>query len=303
MTVESRRISIVIPTYGREEILVDTVRLLLGLVDRADELLIVDQTPRHDPATEAALRELEARGEVRVLRLREPSITHAMNVGLLEATGDQVIFVDDDIRPFETLVIAHRAMYANREVKLVAGRVLQPWHVDGTRPLDRLASEEPGMVEEFIGCNFSVDRRWALQIGGFDERFLKVAYRYEAEFADRARRAGVTVAFAPRAALYHLRAQRGGTRSFGDHLRTLGPAHAVGGYYFLLRARPAGWFRQFVSGPVRSVATRYHLKRPWFIPVMLLSQLTGLVWAIGLWAMGPKLIRLEAGGLKSPRVE
>lgn len=213
MTDESRRISIVIPTFGREEILVDTVRLLLELVDRADELLIVDQTPRHEPATEAALRELEARGEVRVLRLREPSITHAMNVGLLEASGDQVIFVDDDIHPFETLVSAHRAMYARREVKLVAGRVLQPWHVDGTRPPDRLASEEPGVVQEFIGCNFSVDRRWAIQLGGFDERFMKVAYRYEAEFAARARRDGVPVQFAPHAAIRHLRAERGDRKS------------------------------------------------------------------------------------------
>lgn len=289
------RVSVVIPTFGRERVLIETIGHLLSLAEPADEIIVVDQTPQHEKDTEVALGLFQREQGVRVIRLRKPSITHAMNVGLQQATGDIVIFVDDDIQPLEGLIRAHRAAYAKPDVRLVAGRVLQPWHQDGSRALDGLASESEGVVDEFIGCNFSVDRRWALRLGGFDERFVKVAYRYEAEFAARARRAGVPVQFVPLAALLHLRAERGGTRSYGDHLRAIGPAHSVGGYYFLLRAKPAGWLWQLLSGPARAVATRYHLNRPWFIPVMLVSHLFGLAWAIALWVGGPKLIVAESG--------
>lgn len=297
------RISIVIPTFGREQVLVDTIRDLLLLEDAADELLIVDQTPQHEPATEMALQEFALRNGVRVIRLDQPSITHAMNFGLLQATGEVVLFVDDDVRPFASLIGAHRAAHGTPGVRLVAGRVLQPWHVDGSRPLDRLAREESGIVAEFIGCNFSVHREWAIGLGGFDERFLKVAYRYEAEFGERARRAGVLIHFVPEAALHHLRAERGGTRSYGDHLRTLGPAHALGGYYYLIRAQPSGWIWQFLAGPVRAVATRYHLRRPWYIPVMLASHVCGMLWAVVLCALGPRLIRRDDSAAQIRRAE
>jgi len=37
-----------------------------------------------------------------------------------------------------------------------------------------------------MGGNFSVKRDLALRLGGFDENFVHVAYRFEAEFCDRA---------------------------------------------------------------------------------------------------------------------
>jgi GT2 family glycosyltransferase len=173
---------------------------------------------------------------------------------------------------------------------LVAGRVLQPWHVDGSRPLDGLASERPGYVEEFIGCNFSVNRSWAVALGGFDERFVRVAYRYEAEFGERAKRTGARIRFLPEACIRHLRVARGGTRSYGEHLRSMTPDHSVGQYYYLLRAGPSGWLRQFVAGPFRAVITRFHLRHPWWIPVVFIGHLSGVAWAILLWLKGPQLL-------------
>ena len=38
----------------------------------------------------------------------------------------------------------------------------------------------------------------------------------------------------------HLRANEGGTRAFGNHLRSFKPNHAVGAYYFILRTS-SGW--------------------------------------------------------------
>ena len=290
------RVSVAIPTLGRESVLVDTIEHLLRLDHRASEILVVDQTPCHEPATEKALIDLDRVGAIRWIRLPLPSITHAMNTALLQAAGDIVLFVDDDIVPQSELVEEHRRAHDDTRLAcsdraVVAGRVLQPWHVDGSRPLDRLASELPGYVDEFIGCNFSVRRLDAIRLGGFDENFVRVAYRYEAEFAHRVRQAGMRILFMPSALIHHLHTTKGGTRSYGDHLRTLSPAHAVGACYFLLRTRPPGWLASFLAMPFRAVMTRFHLRNPWWIPSVMVAQVAAMTWAIRLWMSGPRLIR------------
>lgn len=295
MNAIATQVSVVFPTYGRESVLVDSVRAVLALAEPPFELLLIDQTPRHEPQTDAVLAGLEAQGKIRWIRLAQPSITRAMNTGLREARGEVVLFLDDDIIPHPGLIAAHREVHEDvsrpsHERMLAAGRVLQPWHLDGSRPIDRMASSEPGIVNEFMGGNFSVRRKAALALGGFDERFVRVAYRFEAEFAQRAHQAGWRFPFVPQATIRHLRAERGGTRSYGDHLRTAAPGHAVGLYYFLLRTRPAGWWHQLLWAPIRAVKTRYHLRHPWWIPPVLIAQLCGLIWALLLYARGPGLI-------------
>ena len=52
-------LSLVIPTYGREQVLVDTIAALepqRQALASASELLVVDQTPMHQPAVQAALK-------------------------------------------------------------------------------------------------------------------------------------------------------------------------------------------------------------------------------------------------------
>jgi GT2 family glycosyltransferase len=290
------QVSVAIPTLGRESVLIDTIRYLLQLEHPALEILVVDQTPVHEAATEVALGDFDRNGAIRWIRLPEPSITHAMNTALRSAVGDVVLFVDDDIVPRSDLVEEHRrahddARLAVSDRAVVAGRVLQPWHVDGSRPPDRLASDTPGFVDEFIGCNFSVRRVDAIRVGGFDENFVRVAYRYEAEFAHRVSKAGMRILFAPSALIHHLHTTKGGTRSYGDHLRAHSPAHAVGACYFLLRTRPRGWLGSFLAMPFRAVATRFHLRNPWWIPSVMAAQIAAMIWATRLWVSGPRLIR------------
>jgi GT2 family glycosyltransferase len=283
-------VSIVIPTYRREQTLIDTIHSLLALPVSSAEILAVDQTERHEPATERALTDLVSTGRLRVLRLSEPCIPIAMNRGLLEAKHEIVLFLDDDILPEASLVVAHCEAHKRGEYWIVAGRIIQPWHEDGSVPMTGFAGMESGEIDEFMGGNFSVRRGRALALGGLDERFVRVAYNFEAEFAARVRGAGGRIWFEPAASIRHLRVSSGGTRSFGDHLRTVLPSHSVGAYYFLLRARPHGWLGRLLVRPLRSVATRHHLRRPWWIVPSLLAESLGLLWAATLWMRGPKLM-------------
>src|SRR5207244_5290097 len=89
-------ITIAIPTYNRQEIAVQTV---LRLLPFGAPIVVVDQTPApHEPLASLPIR---------LIRLPEPSIPHAMNVAVEAAATDVVLFLDDDVVPSPALVDAH----------------------------------------------------------------------------------------------------------------------------------------------------------------------------------------------------
>jgi GT2 family glycosyltransferase len=242
---------------------------------------------------EGALVSLEKKGRIRWIHLSAPSIPYAMNVGLKEARNDIVLFLDDDIIPGEKLIEAHLRSHAEGQ-NIVAGQVLQP----GEKPLPddgsggfRFCSTRRQWISEFIGCNFSVKRKTALALGGFDENFVHVAYKFEADFSDRALSAGEKILFEPAASIRHLKAKRGGTRSYGEHLRTVKPSHSVGEYYYLFRSKKVRHrIGKILYRPVRAIKTRHHMRHPWWIPVTLVSEFLGFLWAIFLFLRGPRFV-------------
>jgi glycosyltransferase involved in cell wall biosynthesis len=282
-------LTIVIPTFGRERVLIDTIEALRRLPDRAAEVIVVDQTFVHEPSTKAALKRLSDSGGIVWMRLAHPSIPAAMNAGLIAASQPIVLFLDDDIAPEPGLVSAHHEAHVAHAQAIVAGRVLQPWDEgkESSRSDAPFAGIRPQWVREFMGGNFSLPRDLALAAGGFDENFVRVAYRFEAEFAHRWQASGHRIRFEPAACIHHLKVASGGTRSFGEHLTTWRPDHAVGAYYWSLRTR--SW-REFFARPLRSVATRFHLRHPWRIPATVFAELGGMLWAIGLYFRGPRRI-------------
>ncbi|MDH5377488.1 MAG: glycosyltransferase [Gammaproteobacteria bacterium] len=285
-----------IVTYRREKILLDTIEYLLNQIPAADEILVVDQTEHHQEATIKSLTTWSQQRKIRLLALEHPSITGAMNNALVHARHELVVFVDDDVKPEPNFFRAHINAHKKTGATLVAGRVIQPWQ-EGKDFRDdehfHMACTRAQWAKEFIGCNFSVNRQMALELGGFDECFVHVAYRYEAEFANRMFAAGQKIYFEPAACLHHLKVKSGGTRSFGEHLKTVKPSHSVGEYYYLLRAKnEPDRLKRFFITPLRSVITKHHLKHPWWIPLMLLSQILGMLWSVWLYVTGPKYVKL-----------
>jgi GT2 family glycosyltransferase len=278
-------ITIAIPTYNRGPMLAETIERLLALTPPPDEIVIVDQTKSYPPELEAKLR----RFPIRWIRLPEPSIPHAMNVALREASSPIVLFIDDDVIPSPTLAAAHERAHDGKHWAVV-GQVLQPGqtaeHFDEAQlhggALRDLAfhfnHDEACEVENVMAGNLSVDRAKALSIGGFDENFIGAAYRFETDFARRVVAAGGRILYEPRATLHHLQIATGGVRAHGDHRRTATPAHSAGDYYFALRHVPA--FRRYALQRFRqNVFTRYTLTHPYLIPVKALAEVRGYLLA------------------------
>lgn len=308
MSGEGHSITVVVPTYGREQVLCDTLAALFTLTPPADEILVVDQTPRHEPDTDDFLRRAAVEGRIRWLRLSPPHVVAAMNRGLREARGDMVLFLDDDIVPSPGLIAAHRRVYSEHpETGAVVGRVIQPEDTpeNDITPASEAANRRedrglragldfpfngraPAWVVNVMAGNLSVRRERALGIGGFDENFIPpVSYRFETEFARRLIAGGVGIRFEPSAEIRHLRAARGGTRSLGSHLTSASPLHGVGDYYYALKCG-RGWdrLRYMIRRPFREVCTRFHLRHPWWIPVKFLGEVRAVALALRLYRRG-----------------
>ena len=291
--------TIVIPTFGREAVLLQTLEHVLSLSPA--EVLVVDQTPSHEEETVRALSEWDRKGALRWIRLEKPSIPHAMNIGLTEARSEIVLFLDDDIIPSPGLLTAHdEAHHARPDADAIIGQVLQP----GKSPAPGEAaaifcSDSPQWIDCAMAGNMSVKRERAVAAGGFDENFIGVAYQFETEFAQRVIRRGGRVYFEPRASIRHLRAERGGTRSYGSHLRTISPAHAVGDYYHMLISQRQDLPRRIFRRLRSNALTRHHLLHPWWLPVTLVAELRGFAQALWLKRRGQRLLPPQA----APRPE
>ena len=120
-------LTIVVPTYRRDRVLLETLQQLFALNPPASEIIVVDQTEQHSNQVSHALDSWQASGRMRWLRLKDPSIPGAMNRGLLEASHPIVLFVDDDVVPHPGLAEAHVSALKKTGAALVAGRVIQPW--------------------------------------------------------------------------------------------------------------------------------------------------------------------------------
>lgn len=226
------RVTLIVPTYKREQPLVTTLQCLAAADYPRQQLdvVVVDQTPEHEPATRRFLEEEEAAGRIRWFRpptVTFASLTKARNYGIAEARQPEIIiFVDDDVEFAPDFIRHHVAAYADDSVMAVAGRITVPGH--------RYPAGEPAEVSRvtwwggfvnnfygttarpskgFVGCNFSIRASVLEQTGGFEERFIGNAMREETDLAVRICQVGGVIRFVPGAYLLHHMVPGGGTRS------------------------------------------------------------------------------------------
>ncbi|MBT5306892.1 MAG: glycosyltransferase family 2 protein, partial [Candidatus Scalindua sp.] len=183
--VEQRKIplAVVIPTYGREKVLLETINQLLRQEPAAAEILIIDQTISHEQDTDTKLGLWHAEGMIRWIRVDQPSQPVALNIGLRKATQPFVLFLDDDIRIDEGFVEAHYNAFESEEIWVAAGQVLQLEEVEDHGYVHQpetgtladvnfvFRSGRKTFIENGMSGNLCVRREHALQIRGFDENF------------------------------------------------------------------------------------------------------------------------------------
>lgn len=225
-------ISVVIPTYNREEPLVDTIADVIKQDYPNFEVLVVDQTATHKPETQAYLEQQANAGKIKLFRLTWASLPGARNYAVKRANGEIILFLDDDVRLPDGFLAAHARNYVDRpEIGAVAGRVFDRMKLGdsgGDLEIEDLPPEasDPGIAWYHIdlvhtvkpqrvisarGCNMSYRREIFTKYGlYFDERFRGSAVREESDFCLRLRQTGYQIWFDPEASLVHLGEESGG---------------------------------------------------------------------------------------------
>ncbi|WP_239121238.1 MULTISPECIES: hormogonium polysaccharide biosynthesis glycosyltransferase HpsN [Spirulina sp. CCY15215] len=224
-------ISVIIPTYGREVVLCDSIADILKQDYPDFEILVVDQTQKHDSDTETYLQDLADTGKIRWLRLDWASLPGARNYGVRQAKGEIVVFIDDDVQMEPGYLRNHARNYDRPEVGAVAGRVFDRMKLGdsgGDLEIETLPPEamDPGIAWYYIdlvhttkpqqvisarGCNMSYRKDIFTKHGvWFDERFRGSAVREESDFCLRLRKTGYKIWYDPEAHLVHLGEETGG---------------------------------------------------------------------------------------------
>ena len=304
-------LSVVIPTYNRGTVLLDTIDLLCSQSYTPEAIYIVDQSKYEngDPVS-VRLQSLHDSEMISWVQLDKPSIPVAMNTGLQKASTDYVLFLDDDVLFESDFLKVHYDSIVQHQPIAHVGQIVQPWQSVITR-VDYQAgkgiegdlnfpfnSNQPAEIVNCMAGNLCVNRLKALQVAGFDERFEGVAYRFETEFCRRL----ITYhkekfRFEPRATLKHLKVNTGGTRYHAkSHLSSLSAAHSVGDYYFAMsEMKQTGQVPQSLSYICRrffgSVIGRFYLRKPWYMPVRIVSEFMGICKAIKFRIAGAKTIK------------
>jgi GT2 family glycosyltransferase len=225
-------ISVIIPTYGREQTLCETLESVIQQDYPSFEVLVVDQTLNHESETQTYLDRSVLEEKIRLFQVNWASLPGARNYGVRRAAGEIVLFLDDDVQLPPGFLAAHAQNYLEQpEVGAVAGRVFDRMKLADAIPglaieylppeamdpgiawyhIDLVHAVKPQQVLTARGCNMSFRRDiFARYNVWFDERFRGSAVREESDFCLRLRRTGLKIWYDPQANLVHLGEETGG---------------------------------------------------------------------------------------------
>jgi glycosyltransferase involved in cell wall biosynthesis len=212
-------ITVAIPTYNRASRLRETLASLAQQDFPAGrwELLVIDNNSTDETAAVVA----EFAGQTpppRYVRETRQGLDYARNRAIGEAQGDIIVFADDDILAGPGwLTELHRPFAADNSEKIAAvgGEVipvfpdgLPAWVAEWHSPLAFRTDAGPLPPEHSpMGANLAIRRSVFSALGTFHTTLDRTAGKYfsggDAEMIRRIRSAGLSVWFAPAAAVRH----------------------------------------------------------------------------------------------------
>jgi GT2 family glycosyltransferase len=239
------KISIIIPTYRRNEMLCKTLSNIISFEHQYHELIVVDQTKEHESETRIYLDNLIENKKIKYMHIDLPNLPNARNVGIKEASGDVMLFFDDDVTINENTIPSHIGGFSREDIGCVTGKVLiQNTTQTGNMVLENRGTFKSrlkkvfffflrkrasyvgrlGVLSDFsrdttlpadtcIGCNMSFRKEVFTQCGPFDINFSGNAVREDTDMSVRLRRSGYKIVYVPEASVIHYMDNTGGTRT------------------------------------------------------------------------------------------
>ncbi|MGV6849164.1 MAG: glycosyltransferase family 2 protein [Marinibacterium sp.] len=212
--IDALPVSVVIVSRERPDALARCLRGIAQLRYPTFEVVVVA-----DKAGAARLWSMPEAAHVKLIRFDEPNISVARNLGICEAAGDVVAFIDDDAVPEPSWLTHLAAPFSAENVSAAGGFVrgrngiswqwraqsvdLTGYTVDLFLDPNKvtLLSPTPEKAIKTEGTNMAVRRDWLADQGGFDPRFHY--FLDETDVNLRLAEMGCITAIAPQAQVHH----------------------------------------------------------------------------------------------------
>ena len=197
-----KKISVVVPTYNRPELLVRCLRAMAAqtLSKAVFEVIVVSDGP--DPVTARILIPWLRLNAIDLIYLSTPvkkGPAAARNLGWLTARSAVVAFTDDDCLPDPEWLQAFADQYSGQQRCAWSGHTQVPLPDEPTDFALNLSRLEEA---EFITANCACTKEALLSTGGFDERF-KLAWREDSDLHFKLLKQGIPVLKVPEAKVVH----------------------------------------------------------------------------------------------------
>jgi GT2 family glycosyltransferase len=285
-------VSAIVVTYNRNAPLRQTLEGLLKQNPAPKEILVIDQSQQHDEETSRFLKRISDNQQIRLIPQPEPNAQKARNRAIKEASGEVLLFVDDDVVMDEMLVGAHWKNYSDRELAAVCGYYTEP----GSPSTDELTPESLDPLTGWLyfphaytqrtecyslpTCNGSVRRQVAIQVGGFDENYTYTHFD-DTDFSARLKKLGAKAVHDPEARLIHLKEIAGGKRPGGINEYVIADSNRwyTWVYFFWMNF---GWRgrKEILSRLRRTVFRKQNITRPWYLAIAFSHFVSGTARAI-----------------------
>ena len=203
--------SVVIPTYNRKPILekclkaLERQQLAQGSKITGYEVVLVD-----DGSTDGTLDWLKEHPaefpHVRLFCQNHQGPAAARNLGVEQARGDTIIFIDSDLVVTESFLQAHVEALTQAEQELGSDRLFTYGSVINTCNFDD-PTAEPYKLTDFSAAyfatgNVAIARKWLDKAGLFDTRFQLYGWE-DLELGVRLKQLGLKLIKCPEAVGYH----------------------------------------------------------------------------------------------------
>jgi glycosyltransferase involved in cell wall biosynthesis len=238
-------VSVIIPTYNRNEVLCRTLSNVLLYKHQYLELIVIDQSKDHDHETTRFLDDLINNKNIKYIFVDYPNLPNARNVGIKSASGDIVIFFDDDVEINNNTIPFHCSGFSQPGIGCVIGKVFvrnlnhtgnmvlennsglkkyikffiffilrnSASYVGRLGVLTNFSGNKKLSADTCIGCNMSFRKDVFKVIGYFDLNFTGNAVREDADIGIRLHRSKHKIVYIPQASAIHFMHNTGGTRT------------------------------------------------------------------------------------------
>jgi len=135
-----------------------------------------------------------------VVNQANSGLAKGRNAGIARATGERIIFIDDDVLPLPNFVAEHLRSHETAPRAIVRGGAINVENFDDLPPPVWSLRDYSGNF--FWTTNVSVPLVAIRAIGGFNESFSEYGWE-DIDVGLRFRKAGVRAVFNPKALVYH----------------------------------------------------------------------------------------------------